>query len=128
MFPLYHIYYFEEFVTRPPRDISAIVVGDKVIAALYRYSGQAEWKTNMALGGRAESCPITKDLEDICMKATGAVGGQIVGVDLMESNEHGLIVHEVNNTTEFKNTVRVTGIDVPGLIIDYISSIEKTEQ
>lgn len=128
MFPLYHIYYFEEFVTRPPRDIRAIVVGDKVIAALYRYSGQGEWKTNMALGGRAESCPITKDLEDICMKASGAVGGQIVGVDLMESNEHGLIVHEVNNTTEFKNTVRVTGIDVPGLIIDYILSLEKIEQ
>jgi [lysine-biosynthesis-protein LysW]--L-2-aminoadipate ligase len=47
------------------------------------------------------------------------VGGNIVGVDLMESEETGLVVHEVNNTTEFKNTVRVTGIDVPGLMIDY---------
>jgi [lysine-biosynthesis-protein LysW]--L-2-aminoadipate ligase len=38
---------------------------------------------------------------------------------LMESNSEGLLVHEVNNTTEFKNTVRVTGIDIPGLMIDY---------
>lgn len=124
MFPLYHIYYFEEFVKRPPRDIRAIVVGDKVVAAIYRYSGDGEWKTNMALGGRAEVCPVTDELSDICMKATRAVGGQMVGVDLMEG-EDGLMVHEVNNTTEFKNTVRVTGVDIPGLMVDYALSLYK---
>lgn len=119
MFPIYQIYYFEQFVERPPRDIRAIVVGDSVVAAIYRYSGQGEWKTNMALGGHAEACPVTKELEDICLGATRALGGQIVGVDLMESKEDGLVVHEVNNTTEFKNTVRVTGVDIPGLVIEY---------
>lgn len=124
MFPLYHIYYFEEFVERPPRDIRAIVVGDKVVAAIYRYSGDGEWKTNMALGGRAEVCPVTDELNDICMKAARAVSGQVVGVDLMEGKD-GLMVHEVNNTTEFKNTVRVTGVDIPGLMVDYALSIYK---
>ena len=119
MFPLYQVYYFEEFVNRPPRDIRAIVVGGRVVAAIYRYSGQGEWKTNMALGGHAEICPITNELEDICLKAAGAMQGQIVGVDLMESKSQGLLVHEVNNTTEFKNTVRVTGIDIAGLMVDY---------
>lgn len=119
MFPLYQIYYFEEFVDRPPRDIRAIVIGDTVVAAIYRYSENSEWKTNMALGGRAESCPITKELEDICIKSTQAVDGKIVGVDLMESSRDGLLVHEVNNTTEFKNTVRVTGIPIQDLIVDY---------
>ena len=119
MFPLYQIYYFEEFVKRPPRDIRAIVVGDRVVAAIYRYSGQGEWKTNMALGGHAEMCPVTNELEDICLKAKSILHGEVVGVDLMESDSQGLLVHEVNNTTEFKNTVRVTGIDIPGLIIDY---------
>jgi [lysine-biosynthesis-protein LysW]--L-2-aminoadipate ligase len=119
MFPLYQVYYFEEFVERPPRDIRAIMVGDKVVAAIYRYSGEGEWKTNMALGGHAEACPVTKELEDICLKASRALGGQIVGVDLMESKSDGLLVHEVNNTTEFKNTVRVTGVDIPGLMVDY---------
>ncbi|MDQ3884191.1 MAG: lysine biosynthesis protein LysX [Thermoproteota archaeon] len=119
MFPLYQIYYFEEFVKRPPRDIRAIVVGNRVVAAIYRYSGQDEWKTNMALGGHAEMCPVTNELEDICLKAKSILHGEVVGVDLMESDSQGLLVHEVNNTTEFKNTVRVTGIDIPGLIIDY---------
>jgi [lysine-biosynthesis-protein LysW]--L-2-aminoadipate ligase len=44
---------------------------------------------------------------------------------LMESREHGLLVHEVNNTTEFKNTVRVTGVDIPSLILDYMVDISK---
>lgn len=125
MFPLYHIYYFEEFVQRPPRDIRAIVVGDRVVAAIYRYSGDGQWKTNMALGGHAAACPVTKELEDICVKATKVLGGQIVGVDLMESDKDGLVIHEVNNTTEFKNTVRVTGVDIPGMMIDYALSLRR---
>ena len=119
MYPIYQVYYLEEFVQRPPRDIRAIMVGDKIVAAIYRYSGNGQWKTNMALGGKAEECMVTKEMEDICIKAKNAVQGQIVGVDLMESKEKGLVVHEVNNTTEYKNTVRVTGVDIPALMIDY---------
>lgn len=119
MYPIYQVHYLEEFVNRPPRDIRAIMVGDKIVAAIYRYSADDSWKTNMALGGRAEPCKPTKEMEDICIKAKNAVQGQIVGVDLMESKEKGLVVHEVNNTTEYKNTVRVCGVDIPSLIIDY---------
>ena len=119
MYPIYQVYYLEEFVQRPPRDIRAIMVGDKVVAAIYRYSGDGQWKTNMALGGKAEECKVTKELEEICIKAKNAVQGEIVGVDLMESKEKGLVVHEVNNTTEYKNTVRVTGVDIPALMIQY---------
>ncbi len=119
MYPIYQVYYLEEFVNRPPRDIRAIMIGDQVVAAIYRYSGDGQWKTNMALGGKAEPLKVTKELEDICIKAKNAVQGQIVGVDLMESKENGLVVHEVNNTTEYKNTVRVTGVDIPALMIDY---------
>ena len=76
------------------------------------------WKTNTALGGTADPCPVTPEMEEMCIKASNAVSGKIVGVDLMESDD-GLLVHEVNNTTEFKNTVRVTGIDIAGAMIKY---------
>lgn len=124
MYPLYHVFYFEEFVKRPPRDIRSIVVGDKVVAAIYRYSGNNEWKTNMALGGKAEACKVTNEMEELCLKAAKTMKGEILGVDLMES-ENGLLVHEVNNTTEFKNTVRVTGVDIPSLIIDHLVNSNK---
>ncbi|RNJ74581.1 MAG: lysine biosynthesis protein LysX [Nitrosopumilus sp. D6] len=117
MYPIYQIHYLEEFVKRPPRDIRAIMVGDKVVAAIYRNSDH--WKTNMALGGVAAKCTVTKELEEMCIKAKNAVHGEIVGVDLMESEERGLLVHEVNNTTEYKNTVRVCDTDIPSLMLEY---------
>ncbi|MEM4611877.1 MAG: lysine biosynthesis protein LysX, partial [Candidatus Nitrosocaldus sp.] len=120
MFPLYHIYYLQEYVRRPPRDIRAIVAGDRVLGAIYRYAGDGQWKTNMALGGRAEPCPISKELEDICIRACKAVNGEVVGVDLMEDEARGLLVHEVNPTTEFKNVARVSNSKIADEIIDYI--------
>ena len=124
MFPLYQIYYIQEFVKRPPRDIRSFVIGESTIAAIYRYSGSTEWRTNTARGGRAEKCRITRELDELSLKAAKAVGGEFVGVDLMEG-EDGLMVHEVNNTTEFKNTVPATGVDIPGMVIDYLSSVQK---
>ena len=123
MYPIHQVHFLEEFVERPPRDIRAIVIGDTVPAAIYRNSGDGNWKTNTHLGGSAETCKITNELEEICLKAKNAVKGEIVGVDLMESNEKGLVVHEINNTTEFRNVVRVTGVDIPKLMLEYVKEI-----
>ena len=123
MYPIHQVHFLEEFVERPPRDIRAIVIGDTVPAAIYRNSGDGNWKTNTHLGGSAETCNITNELEEICLKAKNAVQGEIVGVDLMESNEKGLVVHEINNTTEFRNVVRVTGVDIPKLMLEYVKEI-----
>ena len=123
MYPIHQVHFLEEFVERPPRDIRAIVIGDTVPAAIYRNSGDGNWKTNTHLGGSAETCEITNELEDICLKAKNAVQGEIVGVDLMESNDKGLVVHEINNTTEFRNVVRVTGVDIPKLMLEYIKGL-----
>jgi len=123
MYPIHQVHFLEEFVERPPRDIRVIVIGDTVPAAIYRNSGDGNWKTNTHLGGSAETCNITNELEEICLKAKNAVQGEIVGVDLMESNEKGLVVHEINNTTEFRNVVRVTGVDIPKLMLEYVKEI-----
>ena len=119
MYPIHHVHYLEEFVKRPPRDIRAIMVGDRVVAAIYRTSENGNWKTNTALGGRADPCEVTPEMAEICAKARDAVRGEIVGVDLMEDDARGLLVHEVNNTTEYKNTVRVCGVDIPGLMLEF---------
>ncbi|MDP6858096.1 MAG: lysine biosynthesis protein LysX [Candidatus Nitrosopelagicus sp.] len=123
MYPIHQVHFLEEFVERPPRDIRAIVIGDTVAAAIYRNSSDGNWKTNTHLGGSAETCSITNELEDICLKAKNAVQGEIVGVDLMESNDKGLVIHEINNTTEFRNVIRVTGVDIPKLMLEYVKEI-----
>ncbi len=124
MFPLYQVYYLQEFVKRPPRDVRSFVVGGATVAAIYRISGEGEWRTNTARGGKAEKCKVSKELDELSVRAAEAVGGEVVGVDLMETTD-GLVVHEVNSTTEFKNTVPATGVDVPGLIVDYLVSVGK---
>ncbi len=116
--PLDRIYYLQEAVKRPPRDIRAIAVGDQVIAAMYRTSSGG-FKTNIALGGEPVPCEITKELEDICMKASEAVGGGILGIDIMEDEKRGLVVHEVNNTVEFKGLAKVAKRNIPREMIEY---------
>ena len=123
MYPIHQVHFLEEFVKRPPRDIRVIVIGDNVAAGIYRNSGDGNWKTNTHLGGSAETCEITNEIEDICIKAKDAVYGDIVGIDLMESNEKGMVVHEINNTTEFRNVVRVTGVDIPKLMLEYVKEL-----
>jgi [lysine-biosynthesis-protein LysW]--L-2-aminoadipate ligase len=118
MDPLYQVYYLQEFVNRPPRDIRAFVVGDQVIAAIYRNQPEGDFRTNTALGGRAENCPVTREIEDLALRAARAIGDGVYGVDMMET-ENGVVVHEVNGTVEFKNSVSVTGVDIPGKIIEY---------
>ena len=123
--PLARIFYIQEMVKRPPRDLRCIVVGDEIVAAIYRYSAQNEWRTNVARGGKAEAAPITKELEDIALRAARAVGGGVLGVDLMEDEKRGLLVHEVNNTVEFRGASNVCEGDIAGAIIDYALLIAK---
>ncbi|MDE1727284.1 MAG: lysine biosynthesis protein LysX [Thaumarchaeota archaeon] len=119
--PLDRIFYLQEAIKRPPRDIRAIAVGDQVIAAMYRTSSGG-FKTNIALGGEPVPCEITKDLEDICMKASKAVGGGILGIDIMEDEKRGFVVHEVNNTVEFKGLAKVAKRNIPKEMIEYAVS------
>ena len=112
------IYYLQELVKRPPRDIRVITVGDEPIAAMYRKSSGG-FKTNIALGADPELCEITKEMEDMAAKASKAMGGGILGVDMMEDEEKGLIVHEVNNTVEFKGLSRVAKRNIPKEMVEF---------
>ena len=122
--PQDRIYYLQEMIDRPPRDIRVITVGDQAVSAMYRKSSGG-FKTNIALGADPELCEITKEMEDLCEKTSKAVGGGILGIDLMEDKEKGLVVHEVNNTVEFKGLVKVSKKNIPQEMIDFaISNIK----
>jgi [lysine-biosynthesis-protein LysW]--L-2-aminoadipate ligase len=112
------IFYLQELINRPPRDIRVITIGDDPIAAMYRKSS-GSFKTNIALGADPELCEITKEIEDIAIKASKAMGGGILGIDIMEDEKRGLVVHEVNNTVEFKGLARVSRRNIPKEMIEF---------
>lgn len=116
----HQLFYIQELVNKPGRDIRAFVAGDRCIAAIYRSS--EHWITNTARGGKASNCEVTKEIADISVRAAKAVGGGVVAIDLFES-ERGLLVNEVNHTMEFKNSVSTTGVDIPAEILKYAWSI-----
>ncbi|GCE48758.1 [lysine-biosynthesis-protein LysW]--L-2-aminoadipate ligase [Thermosporothrix hazakensis] len=114
----HHIRYMQEHVAKPQRDIRAFVVGERTICAIYRNS--EHWVTNTARGAVTTNCPVTPELDALCMQAAQAVGGGILAVDLFEDQERGLLVNEINATMEFRNSIVPTGVNIPDEIIDYI--------
>lgn len=119
---IHSIYYVQEYVPKPGRDIRAFVVGDETIGAIYRYSDH--WITNTARGAKATKCEVTPELNDLCVRAAKAVGGGVVAIDVLEAPE-GLVVNEVNYTMEFRNSIDTTGVNIPGRVVDYALSIAK---
>jgi [lysine-biosynthesis-protein LysW]--L-2-aminoadipate ligase len=118
----YHhsIFYIQEYVEKHGRDIRSFVVGDRCIAAVYRYS--PHWITNTARGGKTENCPITDEVHDLSVRAAKAVGGGVVAIDLFETPS-GLSVNEVNYTMEFRNSITVTGVNIPAKVVDYVLEV-----
>ena len=113
-------FYIQEFVNKPGRDIRAFVIGDETICAIYRDS--PHWITNTARGGVATNCPVTPELNELCVRSAKAVGGGVVAVDLFES-ERGILVNEVNYTMEFRNSIDTTGVNIPARVIDYVIAV-----
>ncbi len=112
------IFYLQELIKRPPRDIRVITIGDEPISAMYRKSSGG-FKTNIALGADPELCEITKEIEEVATKASKAMGGGILGIDIMEDEKRGLVVHEVNNTVEFKGLSKVSRRNIPKEMIEF---------
>ena len=85
---------------------------------MYRKSSGG-FKTNIALGADPEICEITKEMEEMAIKASKAMGGGILGIDMMEDEEKGIVVHEVNNTVEFKGLARVAERNIPKEMVKF---------
>ena len=110
----HHIFYVQEYIEKPSRDIRAFVVGTETICAIYRSS--PHWITNTARGGLASNCPVTPEIADLCQRSALAVSGGmggILAIDILEDPHKGLLVNEVNHTMEFRNSITTTGVNIP---------------
>jgi len=122
---VHSVFYIQEYVDKPGRDIRTLVVGDEVVYAVYRRS--AHWITNIARGGDALPCPLTPEIAGLSSAASQAVGGGIVAVDLLETTDGQLLVNEVNHTPEFHGAMQATDADITGKIVDYVLSVAEAE-
>lgn len=118
--PTMKVYMIQEFVRKPGRDVRVLVVGDEVVAAIYRVSNH--WITNAARGGNALPAKVDEEMKEIALKVAEVVDGKVLGIDIFEDPERGYLVNEVNAVPEFKNAAAATGIPIHLKIAEYLKS------
>ncbi len=123
--PYHKAFYIQKYIDKGGRDIRAFVIGGRTICAIYRNS--SHWITNTARGGVAINCPVDKDLAEICKKASEAVGGGILAMDVFETKD-GYVINEINHTMEFKNSEKPTGVSISEEIVKYCVEKLKTKK
>jgi [lysine-biosynthesis-protein LysW]--L-2-aminoadipate ligase len=117
------VFYVQEHIDKPGRDVRSFVVAGETICAIYRYA--EHWITNTARGGHASNCPVTDEIDRLSRAAAEAVGGGMVAVDLLERGGGELLISEVNHTMEFRNSIDTTGVDIPGRIADHVLAVAR---
>ncbi len=113
------VFYVQEFVGKPDRDLRVLATDGDPVAAMARSSDH--WLTNAAKGAETSEFELDDEARELVARASEAVGGGLLGVDLMET-EDGYTVHEVNHTVEFKSLNDAAAVDVPAKVVDWLES------
>jgi ribosomal protein S6--L-glutamate ligase len=103
------------------RDIRAIVVGDRVVAAMRRVAQGQEFRSNVHRGGKTEVVELDETYAQTAVRSAQIMGLKVAGVDMLESKD-GPQVMEVNSSPGLQGIETATQLDVAGSIIDYISA------
>ncbi len=102
-------------------DLRALVVGDRVVAAMRRRAGGEEFRSNVHRGGTVEPVDIDDEAANTAVRAAQIMGLRVAGVDMLES-DRGPLVMEVNSSPGLEGIERATSLDVAGAIVDFIES------
>jgi ribosomal protein S6--L-glutamate ligase len=103
------------------RDIRALVVGDRVVAAMRRSAKGEEFRSNVHRGGSVEAVSLDDEYQRVAVQAAQIMGLRVGGVDMLEGDD-GPLVMEVNSSPGLEGIETATGLDVAGAIIDYIAN------
>jgi ribosomal protein S6--L-glutamate ligase len=110
----------QEFVRESRgRDVRALVVGPRVVAAMRRIAQGDEFRSNVHRGGRAEAVDLEPEFERTAVHAAQVMGLRVAGVDMLEGKD-GPIVMEVNSSPGLEGIEHATGVDVAGEIVRLI--------
>ena len=103
------------------RDIRALVVGDRVVAAMRRSAKPGEFRSNVHRGGSTEVVELDEQFERVAVQSAQIMGLRVAGVDMLEGPD-GPLVLEVNSSPGLEGIEGATGLDIAGAIIDYMES------
>ena len=114
------VIYVQKYIEHPSYDIRALVVGDRVAAKMRRFTTDS-WKTNISAG--AKPLPSDDDVDELALKAAKAVGGEVVGVDILPSVSGDYYVIEVNSFPGWTGLQEVSQRNIATVVAEYLSSL-----
>ena len=100
-------------------DLRALVVGDRVVAAMERTGAEGDFRSNLHRGGSAEKVALSEEEEATALRAANAVGLNVCGVDMLRSHD-GPVIMEVNSTPGLEGVETSSGLDIAGEIVAFI--------
>lgn len=103
------------------RDVRALVVGDRVVAAMRRVAKGDEFRSNVHRGGTVEPIDLDEAYHETAVRAAQIMGLRVAGVDMLEGDD-GPVIMEVNSSPGFEGIERATDLDIAGSIIDYVAN------
>jgi ribosomal protein S6--L-glutamate ligase len=115
------VLYLQRFIRHPGWDLRVFVLGGRVLTAMQRHAA-GDWRTNVAQGGSGEVVRLGAEEESLALRAAGAAGAGIAGVDLLPGPEGEWYVIEVNAVPGWRALTAVTGIDVASEVIDFLAT------
>ncbi len=112
---------FQEYIkSSHGRDLRLQVIGNRVVASMYRYSDQGDFRANLTIGGKMKTYEPTKEQCELAISCCEKIGLDFAGVDILFGEQDKPILCEVNSNAHFKNIFDCTGVNTAELIISYI--------
>ena len=112
------VYYLQETLPHDGVDVRALVVGERVIAAIERVG--TGWRANLARGARARPIALEEGRAELCVRAVSALGADYAGVDLLRAADGRDYVIEVNAVPGWKGVEDATGVDVAAALVEHL--------
>ena len=118
----------QEFVAESKgRDLRALVIGDRVVAAMRRQARTGEFRSNIHRGGKARSVVLPREYAEAAVKATRVIGLEVAGVDMLESR-NGPKIMEVNSSPGFEGLERATRKDIARLYVEHAVELARSRR
>src|SRR5690606_11819722 len=112
------VYYLQETIVHAGRDLRALVIGGRVVAAMARVA--EGWGTHLAQGAGAEPVQLTARQDWLCRRAVQAVGADYAGVDLLPAADGQDYLLEVNGIPGWQGLQSVTPVDIATTLVEYL--------
>jgi ribosomal protein S6--L-glutamate ligase len=116
--------YIQEYLEKPNRDIRVFVLGDEVLASIYRISSVEKWKTNISQGSKARAVNSSEEIEEISLKAVKAAELIYAGIDIVETDK-GPFILEINYSPSWQGLQKATGIKVAECLARFAADLVK---